>query len=82
MDRLAATELLDFRDLMLPLGGMTCAPCAGRVEKTLLGVSGVLEASDNLATEETTVRADASVPSASEAPRSRGLRWPSAASAT
>ena len=32
--------------------GMTCASCAGRVEKSLLKVSGVLSASVNLATEQ------------------------------
>ena len=34
----------------LQVTGMTCASCVGRVEKALLGVPGVLEASVNLAT--------------------------------
>src|SRR4051812_30195188 len=35
----------------LGIGGMTCATCAGRVERALRRVPGVLEASVNLATE-------------------------------
>ncbi len=41
----------------LAIGGMTCATCAGRVERALARVPGVLEASVNLATEHATVRA-------------------------
>jgi Cu+-exporting ATPase len=40
----------------LRIGGMTCASCAGRAEKALRGVSGVLSASVNLATETAEVR--------------------------
>ncbi|WP_087686700.1 heavy metal translocating P-type ATPase [Pandoraea sp. PE-S2R-1] len=40
----------------LAIGGMTCASCAGRVEKALRAVPGVVEASVNLATEKATVR--------------------------
>ena len=40
----------------LLIEGMTCASCVGRVEKALKAVSGVLEASVNLATETATVR--------------------------
>ncbi len=39
------------RTLAWPVEGMTCANCAGRVEKALLRVPGVLEAQVNLATE-------------------------------
>ncbi|KAB2886050.1 MAG: heavy-metal-associated domain-containing protein, partial [Albidovulum sp.] len=35
----------------LPIGGMTCASCVGRVEGALKAVPGVLAASVNLATE-------------------------------
>ena len=35
----------------ISIGGMTCASCVGRVEKALNKVSGVLNASVNLATE-------------------------------
>lgn len=38
-------------EVTLAIGGMTCASCAGRVEKALRAVPGVLEASVNLATE-------------------------------
>ena len=37
--------------LDLPIGGMTCASCVGRVERALRKVPGVQEASVNLATE-------------------------------
>ena len=43
-------------ELTLPIEGMTCASCAGRVEKALRAVPGVLEASVNLATERALVR--------------------------
>ena len=41
--------------LSLRIDGMTCASCVGRVEKALKAVSGVQEASVNLATEEARV---------------------------
>ena len=37
--------------LTLPVGGMTCASCVGRVERALKAVPGVIEAQVNLATE-------------------------------
>ena len=61
MDRLTTPELHAFRHLSLPIEGMTCASCAGRVEQALARVAGVREASVNLATEEATVQADATV---------------------
>ncbi|WP_181281404.1 heavy metal translocating P-type ATPase [Pseudomonas aeruginosa] len=45
----------------LAIGGMTCASCAGRVEKALKAVPGVTEAVVNLATERATVRGVAAV---------------------
>jgi Cu+-exporting ATPase len=54
--------------LSLPVDGMTCASCAGRVERALARVPGVRTASVNLATERATVEADAAVtPAALEA---------------
>ncbi|HWW22053.1 MAG TPA: heavy metal translocating P-type ATPase [Steroidobacteraceae bacterium] len=41
----------------LSVSGMTCAGCAGRVERTLRAVDGVLQASVNLATEKAHVQA-------------------------
>ncbi|WP_413184062.1 heavy metal translocating P-type ATPase [Paraburkholderia sacchari] len=41
------------------IGGMTCAACANRVEKSLAKVPGVAGATVNLATENATVRLDA-----------------------
>ena len=41
--------------VQLPIEGMTCASCVGRVEKALRRVPGVLEATVNLASEQATV---------------------------
>ena len=38
-----------------PVTGMNCAVCSGRVEKTVQGLSGVVRAAVNLATERVTV---------------------------
>ena len=43
---------------MLPIEGMTCASCVRRVEKALVKVPGVTEASVNLATEKASVAFD------------------------
>ena len=43
----------------LPIEGMTCASCAGRVEKALAKVSGVSAVSVNLATEQARIEAPA-----------------------
>ncbi len=48
-------------DLQLQIGGMTCASCALRVEKSLGAVPGVRGASVNLATERASVTADTGV---------------------
>jgi Cu+-exporting ATPase len=45
-------------DLDLPVSGMSCAKCAGRVEHALRAVAGVQEASVNLAVQRATVRFD------------------------
>ncbi len=45
------------RAIDLQIDGMTCASCAGRVEKALRAVPGVLDASVNLATERAQVQA-------------------------
>ncbi|CAN7328623.1 heavy metal translocating P-type ATPase [Rhizobacter sp. LjRoot28] len=47
--------------LTLPVNGMTCASCVGRVEKALRALPGVREATVNLATERAAVQADAGV---------------------
>jgi Cu+-exporting ATPase len=44
------------KTIELDIEGMTCASCVGRVEKALKAVSGVTNASVNLATERATVR--------------------------
>jgi Cu+-exporting ATPase len=49
-------------DLSFKVDGMTCASCAGRVEKALKAVPGVDGASINLATEKATVRARRDLP--------------------
>jgi len=48
-------------DLTLPVSGMTCASCASHVEKALRQVSGVHNASVNLATEQATLQLSESV---------------------
>lgn len=48
---------VETQSIALQIGGMSCASCAGRVEKALLKVPGVLNASVNLATEKATVEA-------------------------
>ncbi|HEP9100162.1 TPA: copper-translocating P-type ATPase [Pseudomonas aeruginosa] len=47
--------------LTLPIEGMTCASCVGRVERALKAVPGVVEATVNLATERASIRADGPV---------------------
>src|SRR5712691_1401767 len=47
-------------ELMLPIGGMTCASCVRRVERALQKVEGVQSAGVNLATERATVKYDPS----------------------
>jgi Au+-exporting ATPase len=47
--------------ISLPIEGMTCASCVGRVERALKAVPGVLDASVNLATERADVRLSAPV---------------------
>ena len=61
MDRPKDPELQPPQHLSFPIEGMTCASCVARVEKALLAVPGVREATVNLATEEASVRADAGV---------------------
>jgi len=46
----------------LDIGGMSCASCVGRVEKTLHKIPGVEAASVNLATEQARIRLNASSP--------------------
>jgi Cu+-exporting ATPase len=48
-------------EIMLPIGGMTCASCVRRVERALQKVEGVAEAGVNLATERATVKYNPSV---------------------
>jgi len=50
------------RDWSFAVEGMSCAACAGRVERALRAVTGVAEASVNMATELASVRADVPLP--------------------
>ena len=62
----------------LPIAGMTCASCAGRVEKALANVPGVTTVSVNLATEQARVEAPAdSLPQLVEAVAQAGYSVPS-----
>ena len=51
-----ATEETQNSTVIIPVGGMTCAACAGRIEKVLGRLSGVVSASVNLVTEKATVK--------------------------
>lgn len=50
-----AEEKTDNSQITIPVGGMTCAACARRVENAINKLSGVVSASVNLATEKATV---------------------------
>jgi Cu+-exporting ATPase len=52
-------EKTDSARVVIPIGGMSCAACAQRVEKALKKLDGVRDASVNLATEKATVAYEA-----------------------
>ena len=56
----------DLERTTFPITGMSCASCAGRVEKVLAGAPGVEEASVNLAAEKASVAYDPDTTSAGE----------------
>ncbi|SEP37407.1 heavy metal translocating P-type ATPase [Pseudomonas sp. Snoq117.2] len=61
----------------LPIQGMTCAACAGRVERALKKVAGVQEASVNLASEQTRIQApEDAMPALREAVTRAGYQVP------
>ena len=61
----------------LPIDGMTCARCAGRVEKALTKVPGVRSVSVNLATEQARIEAPVdSLPALVEAVHQAGYSVP------
>jgi len=61
----------------LPIAGMTCASCAGRVERALSKVSGARDVSVNLATEQARVKAPGdSLPALLEAVERAGYSVP------
>ncbi len=61
----------------LPISGMTCASCAGRVERALAKVPGVQAASVNLATEQARVKASGdSLPALVAAVEAAGYQVP------
>jgi Cu+-exporting ATPase len=51
------------QEITLDIEGMTCASCAGRVERALRKVDGVLDASINLATDQARVKISGATPS-------------------
>lgn len=51
-------------NISLAIEGMTCASCAGRVEKSIRNIAGVAEVSVNLATDTVAVQADANITAA------------------
>ncbi len=48
----------DTQRVVVPIRGMTCAACVSNVEKALMKVPGILQASVNLATEEASVQVE------------------------
>ncbi|MBV4493141.1 heavy metal translocating P-type ATPase [Pseudomonas oryzicola] len=61
----------------LPIAGMTCASCAGRVERALRKVTGTEQVSVNLATEQARIQAPAnSLPALVDAVREAGYSVP------
>jgi Cu+-exporting ATPase len=54
-------EKVGYEQVTIPVTGMSCASCSGRVEKALLRAEGVSEASVNLATERASVSYDPDV---------------------
>ncbi len=56
----------DLVEVTLPVNGMTCASCVGRVERFLSEVAGVVEATVNLAAETATARFDPTQTNAAE----------------
>jgi Cu+-exporting ATPase len=62
--------------LSLPVEGMTCASCAGRVERALAKVPGVITASVNLASETATVTGTAPPSALAGAIRAAGYQVP------
>ncbi len=62
MSAVPSTPLLPARrDWSFPVEGMSCAACAGRVERALRSVPGVADASVNMATEVASVHAESPV---------------------
>jgi Cu+-exporting ATPase len=67
---------LTLRRLSLPVEGMTCASCAGRVERALRKVPGVAEAQVNLAAERAEIAGDATPATLAAAIRAAGYGVP------
>ena len=65
--------------LTLPIEGMTCASCVGRVERALTAVPGVTEAAVNLATEKATIRGEADPAALIKAVEDAGYEVPAGA---
>jgi len=61
MNTPAKTGPASFNTISLPIEGMTCASCVGRVEAQLNKVAGVEKVSVNLATERAEIHADSNV---------------------
>jgi P-type Cu+ transporter len=61
MDAVVTREVTDSHQLDIGIEGMTCASCAGRVERALRKVPGVLSAEVNLATEHARVTTSGAV---------------------
>ncbi|KPU27304.1 ATPase [Caloranaerobacter sp. TR13] len=54
----SADEEVDVREVIIPIGGMTCASCAKAIEKEINKLEGVKQVSVNFATERASVKYD------------------------
>ena len=51
----------NFKEIIIPIGGMTCASCANSIEKSLKHLNGVVEVNINFTTEKANVKYDPSI---------------------
>ncbi|MBT7943627.1 MAG: heavy metal translocating P-type ATPase, partial [Alphaproteobacteria bacterium] len=62
----AGAEVCDLQSISVPIEGMTCASCVGRVERVLGSLDGVQNASVNLTTERASIEFDPDATGAAE----------------
>lgn len=58
VEKLGASETANAKTVSLPITGMSCASCAAKIEKGITGLSGIITANVNFATEKITITYD------------------------